>query len=503
MRWIRAVLFTFLLLTGCASPQTEVTEAEEIGHELEVTYTFYDEKYEWFVVTEKLEKGLEVPVLVHITRLKDFKPITEGTATLELNTGGSGMAKTQDSLAEPGIFSFTVMPPESGIGDMVIRLNAEGIADSVRISNIAVHPAGEREESPEEISENTVTANSIAFTKEQSWQIDFATEQVTSRPFGTVITATAQVQTDLIDATVIPARTSGIVVFSGDVVLEGSPVYKGQSLFIISGTGMAEDNAAIRYNEARNNFNKAESDFLRIQTLRQENIASEKDYLQAANDYENAKLLYESLQENFTEVGEVVVCPLTGYINHSFVVNGQYVDAGQPLLSVYGNRDLILRAEVPQEYFPLLADISEVTLYDPVSDRHYTLEEIGGSLLSHGRSTTDNSLLVPVMFRIRNNGTFIPGGFLEVFMKAGKSQVESLVVPMDALIEEMGNFFIYVQHNPETFEKRQVQRGDTDGIYVEITEGLSDGERIVTRGAIMVKLSSTGGNLDPHAGHIH
>ena len=67
----------------------------------------------------------------------------------------------------------------------------------------------------------------------------------------------------------------------------------------------------------------------------------------------------------------------------------------------------------------------------------------------------------------------------------------------------MGNYFVFVQLTPEFFEKREVKIGKTDGIRTEILSGIQSGERIVAKGAVLVKLSQATGTLDAHSGHVH
>lgn len=67
----------------------------------------------------------------------------------------------------------------------------------------------------------------------------------------------------------------------------------------------------------------------------------------------------------------------------------------------------------------------------------------------------------------------------------------------------MGNYFVYVQLTPEFFEKREVKIGDTDGVRTAILSGLNESERVVSKGAILVKLAQSTGALDAHAGHVH
>ena len=49
-------------------------------------------------------------------------------------------------------------------------------------------------------------------------------------------------------------------------------------------------------------------------------------------------------------------------------------------------------------------------------------------------------------------------------------------MPQTALVEEMGNFFVFVKVCDEEYEKRLVTLGSTDGVRTEITSGLSAGE---------------------------
>ena len=96
----------------------------------------------------------------------------------------------------------------------------------------------------------------------------------------------------------------------------------------------------------------------------------------------------------------------------------------------------------------------------------------------------------------------MPGSFVEVYIKTTRDG-NSLVVPNSAIVEEMGNHFVFAQLTPEFFEKREVQLGVTDGMRTEILSGIKAGERIVTKGAVMVKLAQATGTLDAHSGHVH
>jgi hypothetical protein len=40
-------------------------------------------------------------------------------------------------------------------------------------------------------------------------------------------------------------------------------------------------------------------------------------------------------------------------------------------------------------------------------------------------------------------------------------------------------------------------------MLTEIKTGLNSGERVVTKGAILIKLAQATGTLDAHSGHVH
>lgn len=123
-------------------------------------------------------------------------------------------------------------------------------------------------------------------------------------------------------------------------------------------------------------------------------------------------------------------------------------------------------------------------------------------MVSYGKSVDANNPLLPVVFKVNNTIDLLPGSFVEMYIKTRNTQ-PAITVPSISIVEEMGNYFVYVQLTPEFFEKREVRIGQTDGKRTEIVSGLKEGERVVGKGAILVKLAQASGTLDAHSGHVH
>jgi len=87
-------------------------------------------------------------------------------------------------------------------------------------------------------------------------------------------------------------------------------------------------------------------------------IVSDKEFAQAEQNYENARISYEALSKNHSAIGQNITAPIAGYVKSILVKEGDYVTIGQPLVSVTQNRRLFLRAEVSEKYYPYLRTIS-------------------------------------------------------------------------------------------------------------------------------------------------
>ncbi|MBS4062378.1 MAG: efflux RND transporter periplasmic adaptor subunit [Bacteroidetes bacterium] len=498
MKNITLILMLFAFSTGCHHHEHAHEEHE---HDVTLQLTAYSNDMEMYADADPFAAGKSSTILAHFTWLENFKPLEAGAVTADLIVGSKSISQTLDKPTKTGIYVFTLKPTAQGKGQLRFRVVTEKGESLIIVDGIRVFADKHDAEHDAEAKEKTAV-NSVSFTKEQAWKIDFKVDFPKKEPFGQIIRTTAQIQSSHDDEIIVSAKTNGIVRLNGNSILEGKDISTGQLLFSVSGSGFSDNNIAVRFAEAKNNFEKAKSDFERAEELAKEKIVSEKDLLIAKNEFENAKALYDNLAKNFNSGGQNVSSPMAGYIKHIYAGNGSFVEAGQPILVISQNKKLILSAEVQQKFAPVLGSVVSANLRTLYDNKSYTLEELNGSFLSFGKSMSSDNFLLPVKMQIENNGHFIPGGFVEVLLKT-TSNTEALTVPKAALLEEQGIFFVFVEITPELFEKREVKPGATDGMKFEILRGISSNERIVTEGAIFIKLAQATGGLDAHAGHNH
>lgn len=315
--------------------------------------------------------------------------------------------------------------------------------------------------------------------------------------FQQVIKTSGQVLAAQGDESVAVATVAGVVSFRGQVT-EGLSVGRGTPLVTISSNNIADGDPVQR---ARIAYDVSKKEYERMQALIKNKIVSDKEFAQAEQNFENARISYEALAKNHSAGGQNITAPIGGYVKSILVKEGDYVTIGQPLMSITQNRRLFLRAEVSEKYYPSLRTISSANFQTPYNNQVYELKELSGKLLSFGKSSGDNSYYVPVTFEFDNKGDVIPGSFVEVYLLS--SPMENVIsLPRTALTEEQGVFFAYLQLDEEGYKKQEVTLGADNGKSVQIVKGVKAGDRVVTEGAYQVRLASASNAIPAHS-HEH
>lgn len=316
--------------------------------------------------------------------------------------------------------------------------------------------------------------------------------------FYQVIKTSGQVMAAQGDESVAVATVAGVVSFRGKVI-EGMSVNQGTPLVTLSSKNMADGDPVQR---ARIAYEVSKKEYERMKSLVGNKIVSEKDFAQAEQAYQNARISYEAVAKNNTASGQSVTSPISGYVKSLLVKEGDYVQVGQPLVSVTQNRKLFLRADVSEKYYPYLRTIGSANFCTPYNNKVYTLNELNGRLLSYGKASGgDGGYFVPVTFEFDNKGDIVPGSFVEIFLLS--SPLENVIsLPHTALTEEQGSFFVYLQLDEEGYKKQLVSLGADNGESVQILSGVKAGDRVVTEGAYQVKLASATNAIPAHS-HEH
>jgi hypothetical protein len=109
---------------------------------------------------------------------------------------------------------------------------------------------------------------------------------------------------------------------------------------------------------------------------------------------------------------------------------------------------------------------------------------------------------VPVVYEVDGaSAEFTFGQIASVAVPVGHTERGPLI-PNEAVLDDNGTPVAFVQTSGETFERRVLTLGASDGERTRVQAGIQPGEMVVASGAYQVRLASLSGN-EFAGGHAH
>lgn len=483
---------------GCKRQQESALPGEADEHAEEVVQsTLFASHTEFFVEYDPLVVGEASSFRVHVTDLDTYKPRPVGSLKIEL----AGLSVSSRQPESPGIFQMAITPEQEG--EFPITYTYFTDQDTVSIQDHAVIHVIEEGAGPEDgilsdDHEHALTeTGEITFLKEQAWNSDFMVSEVHAVPFAAVIQTSGEILAVPGAKKSVVAPRSGMIQFLLRDLVQGSSVTAGQRLFSINDDAIIDNNLRLQYNEALNAYDMSRSEYLRHRELFRDGAISERQFISTRTGYVADSLRLQNLERNISGNGLNISAPITGTIHELNVSDGAYTETGRLMATISSNRELLIRADLPQQYFDHLKAISTAHFRPAYSSTVYAVEEMNGQLLAAGITVAENDHYLPVIFKVQNDGSLLEGAYAEIFLQLAPRS-ETLVLPVSAILEEQGNRNVYVLVTGESFTKRKVTTGSSDGRQIEILAGLAPGERVVTRGVMLLRAASMSTGVATH-----
>lgn len=334
----------------------------------------------------------------------------------------------------------------------------------------------------------------IVLSAEQAKKFGVYSQMVKPRDFNNIIKVSGQIESAPTDQSIVAATAPGIVKFTHGMV-EGKIVSNGTTIARISSKNIAGGDP----NEsARIAMEATKQELDRLTPLHNDGIVSTKEYNAAKQAYEEARSVYSGMPN-----GGVAKASTSGAITQLFVKEGEYVTTGQPIAAISSSTRLTLRADLPEKYYKQLPTITTASFKPAYATEVTHLNELNGKLVSTpSTATAQQTGYIPIHFSFDNDGSAIPGAFVEVYL-IGSTKPNAIVLPIDAVTEQQGKYYVYVKLDDECYEKRLVTIGNSNGDEIEILAGLSRKDEVVTKGAIIVKLAESSGAVPEGHSHNH
>lgn len=306
------------------------------------------------------------------------------------------------------------------------------------------------------------------------------------------------------------------------LVKPSDTVERGQPLFVVEATDTVQGlndfvTALGALNTARSKLNLAEIVEKRANDLYAGKAVPLKDWQQAQadlttaqNDMRSAETALEAAHNRlrilgrseeqiakFQETRQIsadtpIYSPIGGTVVQRKVGPGQFISSGasDPVFVIGDLSTVWLTAFVRESETADIAvgqDIAFSVLALPGREFKARLDYVSAAI-----DPSMRRLLVRATIA-NEDGLLKPEMFANVTIYAG-SKRPSVGVPKQALIYEGERVRVWVAHDDNSIELREIETGLTNGDLVEVRSNLRAGEKIVTRGSLFIDRAATSGS---------
>lgn len=268
------------------------------------------------------------------------------------------------------------------------------------------------------------------------------------------------------------------------------------------------------YAVAKNNLEYLELEFKRQETLRAENVNSEKTFQKIKSDLKVEKSRFQSLanqlrmlQTNPDQSARSlkIVAPISGYVATIGVQIGSPIQSETALMTLVDNSKLHLDLMVYEKDLPYVTIGQEVSF----TLTNLSQSEVKGKIFSIGKTFESGTKSVAVHASIDNIPDNLIGGlYVNALIHLGTKEVAAL--PEDAVVKAEGREFVFVLEEDEEeeghfhFQRVEVKTGVVELGFAQVTlldETVPVKSNIVRKGAYYLQshlIKNEGGG-----GHDH
>jgi len=284
----------------------------------------------------------------------------------------------------------------------------------------------------------------------------------------------------------------------------GQKVKKGQLLVSLDGADLAaqikaaeaglqvaiasQKQAAIRYQEAKDNLTRMEALFQEGAISQAQYDAAKNGFDMAASTYDparggtlsdaqikQAKANIDAMKANYANM--VIVAPIDGVVAGRSVDPGEMAAPGVPVVTLVNSNEMVVEGNLAESEVNLVKVGQEVkVLVKATGEAAFT-----GKVESISPSADLRTKAYPIKIKIQNPDNKLKSGMFAEIKLATEDREGVLAVPKEAVIERGTKKVVFVVKGDTAFEK-EVTTGIANDKLVEITGGISSGEQVVTIG---------------------
>ncbi len=522
-----ALLVLVALSGGCDRWNGQISAESSQPEEKTAQVTVWGERFEIFLEHRPLVAGSPTTFATHVTDVQTLEPRREGRITFVLHSeGGPPTERVELAPARPGIYQPQLTFPSAGKWTLSLRIPVEAAESVVTLPPLTVYASREAAlTAPEPEAPDGVT-----FLKEQQWKVLVGTEPVGKRRLVERLRLSGVVSPRPEARAAVTPPVSGRLLPPPNRTLPtlGERVEAGQVLALVqppfsdfAAKILDSEAGAIR---ARLEVDQAELALARTQKLALEKAASERELQAGDFALRTARASHDAalaVRDSYRKAGAIFVssdgaendsglpslalrAPIAGVIAHVGAAVGEYVPSDEPVFRIVDTSFVLIEARIPESDIGRIG-ASRAALYETRDAKGRLIPILGGGggqVVFLGLEINPSTRTLPLIYAVPNpEGRLRIGMGLNVYVETDRVE-DALAIAESALVDEDGRAVAFVQVAGETFQKRDLTLGIREGGFAQVISGLSEGERVVTKGGYAIRLASVSTTIPAH-GHAH
>jgi RND family efflux transporter MFP subunit len=377
------------------------------------------------------------------------------------------------------------------------------------------------------------STGTVKFLMEQQWRVKMMLAKAESKVVTRRIHATGRMISAAQHQAMVAPPVGGLIAGNG-VPRLGQRVARGQTIALLRQTPTASEAAQIaaanvqlrlentrleaerrtlaeKINAAKAELDEARHDYERTQRLYARQATSQQKLEQDEARFKVAEAGYNAAvkhlevlnasEQNKTlapiaaPAGYNVTAPIAGTIVKVHKALGEQVAPGEAIVEIVNLDTVWVEAPIFERDLAKLRGRTRAVF----TTTAWPDTEFSGSVVDISPVIDAEKRTANVIFAVPNRGRSLRIGMqADVRLNTGES-VDAVVIPSAAVLEHEGKKIVYVLLSGEEFERREVTLGEEESGKVAVMAGLKAGERVVTQGALQLKLQE----LNPADARAH
>jgi len=291
--------------------------------------------------------------------------------------------------------------------------------------------------------------------------------EVTSSDMAAFYSGTASLEADL--QSVVVSQITGVVLEI--LAEEGDFVQAGQVLARVE-----TDRYRLAVEQANATLKRLETELQRKKELFEKKLVSAEDFDRVSAEYQAQKAAYEiaSLELKYTDIK----APISGFVSERMVRAGNLLKVHDPVYRVTSYDPLLAVLHVPEKELSVLRKGQEVS----VALDAWPGEVFQGEIIRISPVVDPDSGTFRVTARVNDRNQMLkPGLFGRVDILYDLHR-DVPVIPRSAVITEDEQSHVFVVAGDGSASRRAVQLGYERAGLIEVREGVTAGETVVTAG---------------------